>query len=905
MKLTSIEIYGFGQFENKKINLAESDGIHVFYGQNEAGKTTIIAFIHAILFGFPTRNQSENRYEPKTGAKYGGKLSVQVNENENYIIERILGRAIGEVKIYDENGLAGGEDMLHKLLNGLDRSLYQAIFSFNFKGLQGVEHVNAAELSRYLFSAGASGSQSLFDCEKKISKRLDDLYKPNGRKPILNEKINELENLRKQLINWEDKIEVYNNNVDEQQSLSTEIEEIEEKINEINTLLKQYEKKMLIKPHVEERRKWQIQLDQIGDYSYFPVDGLNRLQQLQFQLRPLRGQYESISQKITELKGELAGIHLQHDLLNLEETVRALKDKQQVIEMQEKQVDQINTTLKHELSEMETLFEKLGPGYTDISVLEVETSLVVKQKLKELTAKEGRLKEQQKLLDEQFEKAKRDVEITELTIERLKNTKGNPKNSLVLIALIIAIIGGGVTTWFLSQSIYPLIVSFILLVGLPLYFFTNKPKGGLQLEKETTILQQHEELFNDILRKFEDWEIQLHKVEKELELFCANNKLPSGLSGEQLVIAFDLIEELKKRTRTKNQLMIETDQLKSSIESYYQKIAGLVPVFHLNERASIMALSEMIKRVDQEKDKKQYLNRLLEKQTDYHDERSKLKKQIEQFELAINDLFTSAQVEDEDGFRRKGLAFDEFEMITSKLRSIESYLGSILKKGEDDFVREVENENVDCERLIVEFEEEAHKLREQVKRHQLRVADLTAEIKALEDGTAYSDLIHRYEAEKAAFQEEAKDWAILQVARDFIDKTKDYYREVRLPHVIQTAQQFFSFLTFDRYPFIFPPTDVREFLVQRNDGITFAPSELSQATTEQLYLSIRLALAINYKSPSPLPIIIDDSFVNFDKERTKRALALIHNIGKEHQILFFTCHSHVVQYYEGENVINL
>ena len=32
----------------------------VFYGENEAGKSTIMAFIHGILFGFPTKQQSRN-----------------------------------------------------------------------------------------------------------------------------------------------------------------------------------------------------------------------------------------------------------------------------------------------------------------------------------------------------------------------------------------------------------------------------------------------------------------------------------------------------------------------------------------------------------------------------------------------------------------------------------------------------------------------------------------------------------------------------------------------------------------------------------------------------------------------------------------------------------------------------
>ena len=74
MKIVEMSIYGYGKFEN--ITFSPLHDQQVFYGENEAGKSTIMSFIHSILFGFPTKQQSELRYEPKKGAKYGGQLIV-------------------------------------------------------------------------------------------------------------------------------------------------------------------------------------------------------------------------------------------------------------------------------------------------------------------------------------------------------------------------------------------------------------------------------------------------------------------------------------------------------------------------------------------------------------------------------------------------------------------------------------------------------------------------------------------------------------------------------------------------------------------------------------------------------------------------------------------------------------
>ncbi|MDO9537084.1 MAG: hypothetical protein Q7J68_02060 [Thermoplasmata archaeon] len=73
-------------------------------------------------------------------------------------------------------------------------------------------------------------------------------------------------------------------------------------------------------------------------------------------------------------------------------------------------------------------------------------------------------------------------------------------------------------------------------------------------------------------------------------------------------------------------------------------------------------------------------------------------------------------------------------------------------------------------------------------------------------------------------------------------------------------------------------------------------NELSRGTAEQLYLSLRFGYIqeIN-KCAVPLPIIIDDIFVNFDPERFSSACNIIREISKTNQILYFTCHPDTVK----------
>ena len=64
-------------------------------------------------------------------------------------------------------------------------------------------------------------------------------------------------------------------------------------------------------------------------------------------------------------------------------------------------------------------------------------------------------------------------------------------------------------------------------------------------------------------------------------------------------------------------------------------------------------------------------------------------------------------------------------------------------------------------------------------------------------------------------------------------------------------------------------------------------SYLSGGTVDQLYLALRLAIC-DLLLPNA-PIILDDALVYFDDERLKAALDLLRELGKNRQILLFTC----------------
>jgi uncharacterized protein YhaN len=194
LKILELHIYGYGQLENVQITTLHD--FQVFYGENEAGKSTIMAFIHGILFGFPTKQQSlVPRYEPKHSTKYGGKIRIYHESHGGAVIERVKGKAAGDVKVALDNGRMGGEELLKELTGNFDKSLFQAIFSFNLHGLQNIHQMKGEEIGKFLFSAGTLGTERLSKSEAVLQKELDIRFKPSGKKPLLNEKLQALHDI--------------------------------------------------------------------------------------------------------------------------------------------------------------------------------------------------------------------------------------------------------------------------------------------------------------------------------------------------------------------------------------------------------------------------------------------------------------------------------------------------------------------------------------------------------------------------------------------------------------------------------------------------------------------------------------------------------------------------------------
>lgn len=71
------------------------------------------------------------------------------------------------------------------------------------------------------------------------------------------------------------------------------------------------------------------------------------------------------------------------------------------------------------------------------------------------------------------------------------------------------------------------------------------------------------------------------------------------------------------------------------------------------------------------------------------------------------------------------------------------------------------------------------------------------------------------------------------------------------------------------------------------DGLAL---HLSTGMRDQAYLALRLLLACKLGAGEPLPLILDDPFVNADDVRFREGMEYLREVAREHQIFVFSCH---------------
>lgn len=148
------------------------------------------------------------------------------------------------------------------------------------------------------------------------------------------------------------------------------------------------------------------------------------------------------------------------------------------------------------------------------------------------------------------------------------------------------------------------------------------------------------------------------------------------------------------------------------------------------------------------------------------------------------------------------------------------------------------------------------------------------------------------------------EWQRVSVAGLLLDEIRQTYERERQPQTLADTSVYLKRFTDNRYVRVWAPLGEETLYVDDADGQTWDVAWLSRGTREQLFISLRLALASSFaRHGASLPIILDDVLVNCDTQRAEAAADVLLELAQSgQQVFLLTCHEHICRIFQQRQV---
>lgn len=861
MKLISCSISNFGKLSDYERSFA--DGITVFLERNAWGKSTLAAFIKVMFFGFEGEgkkllaDREREKYRPWNKGIYGGKIVFEA-AGKTYLLQRTFGAKEKDDTsfLYDAGtNLPSADyscDTIGAQLFGLDeKSFLRTVFVAQ-------NDVKVQEEGK----AGVSDS-----INAKIGNLTDDTDDITNYESVMKEIADQMNRLTPSRATGQIK------------KLTMEIGDLTSEVRQAETIensLKDVEEKYVREKELCKQQKQKL-TELSDEYARSLMTG---------NYKTLKKDYEEKKEEVRLKRALFAGsVPEEDELAQMQELGRGLD--------REKTLMQENRLLSEDEERRKALSHTFSSGLPTQTELEECRSKIklYKQTREELAECSLGREEEERLrtLKSTYPKgvaSKEEIEGLIATVNRQKTIKAELVHKkiqseflsgqnrqkkrlfrMLLTAAVICLLAGALL-FFVSvpAAAAVLTVSVLLAIGAIL----NRPAGM-------------DEKQNVYSKEVEEDEEELRKTEEKVQLFFTDFALP-GYPDTVEAVLYDMRRDALEYERLdqKKQKSAEEEKeayAKGLLEEITDFLRKFYPSINVNERN----ISESFQLLEREVLAYTELKRKKENFDNAKEAYEEADQVIGVFLRKIGQTPHPDRVKQlkdiHEQLIRYHAAYEELEKAADKLKKYEAENGELPSEEESDLQTRSREEIAaekemlevrlsETERVLKTYEKQMEELRERaqtVGEAQEKIAELSEERK---------DLTHRYE---------------------LYDKTKGYLAQAKENLTSRYRDPIMK--GFEKYYAMLSGCGAKDFLMDANISLTKEEqgarrqvTSLSSGWQDLINICLRMALTdAMFKEEKPF-LVMDDPFVNLDKEKMELAKGFLREIAKEYQVLYFTCH---------------
>ncbi len=379
MRLEEFHLDGFGRFHQQAIGPLHAP-ITVIYGPNEAGKSTLLAFVRAVLFGFPLRKRREH-YPPLAGGRHGGRIRLTNDAGEAFTLERYNGSKGGPFVLRNEAGQEfRAPSSLEQLTGRAPADLFQNVFAFGIDELQDTGLLESPDVADRIYSAGM-GAAKLPLFSQSLAKRKDELYKPKGSAQRIAKLLRELKDI-------DQRIRQVQTNADRYGQLLRKRDDIQRELDRSDL-----ERGDLSRRHAEVLRMqdgwedWETlvecgtRLRDMPGYEQLPENAIERLDNLEQRIRQAREDRDDAGEQNRKTRAAATVVIPDEALLPDRDLIEAIRRDRSSYDNSVRDLPERQQELRDMVQSLEERLRQLGPDWNEANLDRVDTSLAVRSEV--------------------------------------------------------------------------------------------------------------------------------------------------------------------------------------------------------------------------------------------------------------------------------------------------------------------------------------------------------------------------------------------------------------------------------------------------------------------------------------------------------------------------------------------
>ena len=403
MKIQELNLAAFGPFTDRMLVFdQEAGGLHIVYGPNEAGKSSALRGLKALLYGIEERTL-DNFKHANDKLRISGCL--RNSDGHEMAFTRRKGRKNTLLAL---DGEILDEQKLSPFLQGISPELFEALFGIDHQALlKGGQEIlgQKGELGQALFSA-ALGSHVLHAVLGQLDDEADGLFRPRGSTQTINAALKSFAALKKEIKECSLSSRVWDEHRRALGRTNRELAQIQSDLAGNRLEVNRLKRIQRVLPKLARRRELLAELKSLLGIVILPADFAERHQQAVKQLETAQVISGKAVPRLEGLQKQFEELSVNQALLDQAENIEDLHARMGGHRKALQDRPQLETERQQLLTDAEYLLKDVRPDLELADVGKLRPVLARRQGIVELGNKNAVLVSRA----EQTESSRRDME---------------------------------------------------------------------------------------------------------------------------------------------------------------------------------------------------------------------------------------------------------------------------------------------------------------------------------------------------------------------------------------------------------------------------------------------------------------------------------------------------------------